>query len=626
MGKIKNTKPSSKSSMKSIGVTINNSTDTRPVAAEMSDDKDVGEIANDADSVIKGDDDEESKITPVKNNSICDVVGKKDTKTQNSVDFNGDQTNMVNLTKKYTKDDSGVITATDMIVTSENVLPGGIFDDSNIKRFQNEDLVKEQEKTLELSKHLKKEEESNQNLHQQLIEKEKELNDFKSKFLLCQETYTSQMSKLSEELENTKKVFENKEALFGERIQETVHELECQLAKRYETKFKNQIIEYKSKLEEEKKGYVTSCQRAITGYNNIESFVKNLKLFEYDIGPIIVKCFSEKETDLSLRFSQKYEVGGFYTADVDDQLHKFEKEIDDYKEKIVDLQKKYDQRLNSEEIKNSELEKLEGLNKKYKDSIEERNGKLSELQTDLSRNEKKLEELRAQNFNLLNDKQSLIDDLKKLKDTQADIISNTFLELRKQLNESTENVKTLNGKYVDKINELNIANDMLGKERKEKMEKIEYSNLQASQIEFLEEKINIIVGDLREALTFNIVRSTRPDVTKELYNLLMVDKIDDLNLTQLQNIIKNMILLFEIPFDQFMGKVPFLVISLKYEKALLAFFANRVFYHLYNQRIDFKELSKEAYLQFMKSKSMNNINHPLQPILEELYRVVVTKI
>lgn len=105
----------------------------------------------------------------------------------------------------------------------------------------------------------------------------------------------------------------------------------------------------------------------------------------------------------------------------------------------------------------------------------------------------------------------------------------------------------------------------------------------------------------------------------------MISKVDSIDRVELQNIVKNLILLLEIPFNKLTKKGPLVAIYLKYERPIFSYFANRLHFELFNEAIDMRRFTNEAYDQYTDTHNMNTIKHPLESCLENLYQKLVSR-
>lgn len=130
--------------------------------------------------------------------------------------------------------------------------------------------------------------------------------------------------------------------------------------------------------------------------------------------------------------------------------------------------------------------------------------------------------------------------------------------------------------------------DEILREKSNKMEELE------SIISQLRTSLGVIRGDPSRMISFETIEKSRPHITRKTYDALLVDKVNDVDNVELQNIVKNIILLLGIPLSKLTKKMPLVAIYLQYEKSLCLHFANQLHYTMFNETIDIKRFTNQA--------------------------------
>ena len=132
-------------------------------------------------------------------------------------------------------------------------------------------------------------------------------------------------------------------------------------------------------------------------------------------------------------------------------------------------------------------------------------------------------------------------------------------------------------------------------------------------------------GNTSERITIKNILQSRPDISAEECNFLMVEQIDSANLTTLQNTVKEIVLAVGIPYPKLRRKIPLLAIKLKYENIMLSNFAQRLHRQVYSQEMNLKKFTDQAYYDFMSTRRMDSIDHHLERCLDHLYDHILEK-
>lgn len=151
-------------------------------------------------------------------------------------------------------------------------------------------------------------------------------------------------------------------------------------------------------------------------------------------------------------------------------------------------------------------------------------------------------------------------------------------------------------------------------------------NSQYDVINQTNKQIQSLVGDEHMKITFEQILSNNKGITKETFDQLEVDQIDELTIVELQNVIKNLIIFLNIPFSKMTRKIPLIGIYLMYERNIYAHFANRLYYQIHGIQITLADFNREAYSQYTVNKTLDNIKHPLEACLDNLCARIITKL
>ncbi|CAI1884602.1 hypothetical protein SEUBUCD646_0D00180 [Saccharomyces eubayanus] len=144
--------------------------------------------------------------------------------------------------------------------------------------------------------------------------------------------------------------------------------------------------------------------------------------------------------------------------------------------------------------------------------------------------------------------------------------------------------------------------------------------------EVLQEKLSLkeLYGDASTELNFETVGKSFPHITKDKYDSLGLDILMDLTYVQSQNLIKNLLIVLDIPLKTFLKVVPTIVIQLRCELALLTRFANDLNLKVFGKQIDFKSRRKIAMNEFLNNHDIAEVKHPLNYDLQALLKYFFT--
>lgn len=104
------------------------------------------------------------------------------------------------------------------------------------------------------------------------------------------------------------------------------------------------------------------------------------------------------------------------------------------------------------------------------------------------------------------------------------------------------------------------------------------------------------------------------------------DRIENLSHVALQNIVKQVCVFLDIPIDQITSQIAQIAIVIKYERNTLEFFLNKLLSQWKGRELLFETYREAAIDQFKKTKSLNNINHPLFNEMNDLVDALLYKL
>lgn len=364
--------------------------------------------------------------------------------------------------------------------------------------------------------------------------------------------------------------------------------------------------------------------------SSLTKFVENLELFDIKLGSIVLNTFKKDSVIPCLDpfFSIKHkDIIGFYTKEQNRKYQELEKKCEKFRLKNLEL---------TTEIEGewkSKVEKQSQKSLQQKEALEQLQSKFESAEEKLEKSLRKLEEAQDEKAHLLKEKEAilqgnvtLIEEVNALKNSRLTKEQERFMELVNKIEDLTQSCTKMREQIELEMEQNEVLKTSIEDKSKQLNELQDTCNHQAMRLQETEAKLKKIQGDDSRRITFEIARRSRPDIDRATYENLMVNKVDAIDMVELQNIVKNLILLLEIPFNRLTNKSPLVAIYLKYERPIFSHFANRLHYEVFNELIDMKRFTNEAYNQYAKDHNMMEIQHPLESCLENLYQKVVSKI
>ncbi|CCF58612.1 hypothetical protein KAFR_0F00150 [Kazachstania africana CBS 2517] len=442
---------------------------------------------------------------------------------------------------------------------------------------------------------------------------QKELRTLREKSNVDKASFSSKIKQLMQQINKLKK---HDQECNSKRIELTEYAFNSQLSIVTEN-FKKEIL-CKDKA-------ISSLQREVDRFQEKRKNAKNeetieierirsrlgkIVLFNVPLGPVLEEYLdSSTDIDFNVLFKKKNE-----------KILSFsESSLDQYTTSVLSSLK---------ELKNENMKGLSKINDNTKKCFEcnsNFSNKLSEFASKLDDNKEEI-------VNFIDQKsKDLLDANEKSVKAIDDQIRNSNDGLLLKAYNKIHNLQSEKGKLIE---EIEMKNQKFAKVN-ELLHDIENDNLKFFKkfdmtIEYLEERLKFLEGDFSKRITFETIHQKNPEkFTKEIYDYLEFPTIDNMNLIELQNIIKHFSLFFEVPLSKFFKKLPTICIYLRYERNLLHFFVDRLNYQIYNpsKKINFKSYTVDAYQQYLKNgNSFEDINHPLQKCLDDLYNEIILKL
>ncbi|AMD19444.1 HBR543Wp [Eremothecium sinecaudum] len=381
----------------------------------------------------------------------------------------------------------------------------------------------------------------------------------------------------------------------------------------------------------------TSQLKKITSErDSVKKFIEQLKCFDIPIGSLAMEQYkkSPKHPSINLLLKEKQDILRFYLKSDEEAINKLNSEIDALKTSNDDLRAELELKLKSTAEKYGSTEasmKREILS--LQSDLKERTGVIDKLQSTVDMLQKDAAALIREKEESVNRNAELAQQISKLQESQLQEDHEKFVELcdknqeliqkcsdlTEKIHEVEVKLHTAESKAESLQNELNSKESIIT----EKQQLITELQLTQTQIQKSLEKLK---GNPADMISFDSAQKTYHNLDRKTYNHLMVDQVNHLDLVQLQNIVKNIILLLETPFSKLSKKMPLVSIYLRYEKSLCFHFANMLHYHVYHEPIDIKKFTNDAYSQYLERHDFSKIRHPLELCLEKLYEEVRSRL
>ncbi|CAR28935.1 ZYRO0F15378p [Zygosaccharomyces rouxii] len=494
---------------------------------------------------------------------------------------------------------------------------------SDLLKQRDQNISHKDERITELSDLLKQRDQDISHKDEENRQKVRELKALEAKFSEKNDEFSRKSKDFDLLQESRKEVLSAKS-----QVEQQLRKSEIQ-TKKVEDRFHRQRMDYNEQikqlqqsLEDEKKRH-DNLKDKMKEVDQFAQYIEDLELFEIKLGNLIVDTFkkSHETKNLDPFFIDTFkDVIGFRTKQQDKSFQDLQSKIDALElknqELIIQIEHQWKSKVESEhqELEQHKYE-LEQLQKRFKNTEDK-----------LATTQAKLEIYQEEKSVLLKEKESVLQSNVALNEEFANYKSNSlnkdqerFLELVGKIEEQTELIRKLQDDIknsTETTGQLESQLEILHKEFDSK----------SSELDELHSSVYKLKGDPSRKITFEVARRSRPDINAITYENLMVNKVDSIDMVELQNIVKNLILLLDIPFNKLTKKSPLVAIYLKYERPIFSHFANRLHYQMFNEPIDMKRFANEAYGQYTEDHDMRAIKHPLQSCLDNLYQRLVSKI
>ncbi|GMM55166.1 Cnm67 protein [Maudiozyma humilis] len=152
------------------------------------------------------------------------------------------------------------------------------------------------------------------------------------------------------------------------------------------------------------------------------------------------------------------------------------------------------------------------------------------------------------------------------------------------------------------------------------------SDKQEEQIVTSAAQLKNVLGNMSQKITADDIRTRNTGITPLQYERLGIDRIDELSLVELQNTLKNILMMLRIPFDKWSRRLPMIVIYMSHERMAFVKFANRLYYQFHLEKIPLGPFSKDAYDQLLKKKDQKLVTHQLTATLDELCDRIIARL
>lgn len=427
---------------------------------------------------------------------------------------------------------------------------------------------------------------------------------------------------------------ENSELQKGE-ISKLEKEIEEKWKKQGEnlSHLKTEHLGLKKKYEQAKEQLSTAntqLQASEVKLSELNLFLQHVELFGVQIGQAIGETYKKNKDAKSIEtqiLKDQHQVIGFYTQNQKDMSISLDRRLKETVAECDHMRKQIEQEW---KVKVSKLEDL----------VKESDLKFQALEEQLKKRDLKIERLSNEVDDLQSEKLALIrekeqslkntiklgDQISKLREEFLIKEKEIFMDLSDKIEQLSSQCTSLRTDLESAENQVRSSEflvrekDEILREKSNKMEELE------SIISQLRTSLEVIRGDPSRMISFETIEKSRPHITRKTYDALLVDKVNDVDNVELQNIVKNIILLLGIPLSKLTKKMPLVAIYLQYEKSLCLHFANQLHYTMFNETIDIKRFTNQAYQQYLDHRDLSHIEHPLGKCLENLYKEIISRL
>ena len=329
-----------------------------------------------------------------------------------------------------------------------------------------------------------------------------------------------------------------------------------------------------------------TIQTKHTALLSLTDSLRKVELFEIPIGILFFDLYDSEENSSKLDhiLQEKYpKIKGFLCVSHQEEQNRLSQRFKNAKSEIEDLQ-------NEIETKKSEIQTMREKNKN----------------------------LIGTNKTLSKQNKILCDKFDKLTIDEKEILKGCNEEIKTKLERLNERLGSWEKSKENYEASLKDKDKLLGDAEKK-------TSTMSKELDNLRSRLGNLEGNTSEKITVRNILQSRPDISAEECNFLLVEQIDSANLTTLQNTVKEIVLAVGIPYPKLRRKIPLLAIKLKYENIMLSNFAQRLHRQVYNQEMNLKKFTDQAYYEFMSTRRMDSIDHHLERCLDHLYDHILEK-
>lgn len=432
---------------------------------------------------------------------------------------------------------------------------------------------------------------------------------FSQRNILVSELYRKQRQILSLQQENdnfSKDIKESKDSIVKIQSEVEILKSNLQLSQDENKKLKDNSSFYEKRL------------------NDVYSYLQNLSLFEKDFGKFILEEMKYGHTPsmFQSRFTKFYpdfqDIKNFENMEQYKQLkgkvQLLEKNERIRLEKIISVFKLISERLHFMQQQHSH--KIQYLQKEALTKEQQFRLEKKRWHDILNLKEENSQKLKSE----LSEKLILSEKIQ----TNAEDKLSDYMNEHKEIVEKLQNQSLVIEKLNTQIHESDTTHRKITDELAEKQSEILKlkETIRSLKEDVLQEKLNLkkLYGDSFTELNFETVGKSFPHITKEKYDSLSLDILTDLTYVQSQNLIKNLLIVLDIPLKTFLKIVPTIVIQLRCELTLLTKFANDLNLKVFGKQLDFKSRRKVAMNEFLNNHDIAEVKHPLEYDLQALFK------
>ncbi|AAS50578.2 ABL193Cp [Eremothecium gossypii ATCC 10895] len=457
------------------------------------------------------------------------------------------------------------------------------------------------------------------------------LNSLRVEFDQLKNEKDTEINTLKADIENNWK----KKQVRLEEVEAKCNDLTALLQKSYET---NKELSVQLKRKDTEIGKINDqLKRTTVEKDSLRDFLEKAKWFEIPVGTILLDLFKKQRRPANgykTILSEKYEIVGFRLTSDDELLNNLRQKVGSLENSNNLLQEELESKIkNTQEMFGSQEASMKNDIIKLSEDLKARSAMIDKLQSVIDSLQKDAAALLKEKDESVNKNIELSQHIAQLQEDQLQRDNTTFLELCQKNQEilqyNHEMMEKMHVMEAELRSVVKASNDLQfsisEKEAvlKEKQQIITDLQMNINQLRKNLEKLK---GNPADMISFESAQRIYHNLDRKMYNTLMVDQVNQLDLVELQNVVKNIILLLETPFSKLSKKMPLVSIYLRYEKSLCFHFANKLHFQVYQEPIDIKKFTNDAYSQYLERHDITKIKHPLEICLEKLYDEVRSRL